>query len=536
MNIICFALSILLSIFSTAVMAYISMATPIGPWIAPTLVLLAIICMKLCRVSKQVDALIAYVTVAGSVGGILATAFGFSFPALYFLNASFFNTWMSNPYLFCFQISIFGLLAGWFGIFIANTLEQKLIVQEQLAFPIGQLVQKMIAAHANARKAYELIAGFISTAFFCVLQDGTRFFKGIIAKSIPLFPTKTISVISFPALVFDLWPLLWAIGFVTGHVVALPLLVGAGVKFLFMEPVNKLFFPGLPAMDFVLAFCGGLVLSGTVLGFADTPKTIYKTIKRWWFGSATQQRSSFSSFFFDNHYHLVEFSLLLICLLSFFKYLDFSYTVQCYLIVCTWMCTYQMVVVAGKIGLAQLGRYATFVMVPAMFLFSLTYQQLILIATFVEVTGGVATDILFGRKLGHEAHLSLRKVRFYQYFGLFCSCACLGIILWLLINHFTLGSTELFAYKAQSRALLINVQYFDYKALIVGFMAGLVLKYMKMNPALVLGGLLMPINISLGLIVGGLLSYVCKDKEEWYPFWSGVFASNSLWMLLKTIV
>lgn len=535
MNTICLAISIVLSIFSTAVMSYISMATPIGPWIAPTLVLLAIICMKLCRVSKNVDALIAYVTVAGSVGGILATAFGFSFPAIYFLNAPFFTEWISNPYLFCFQISMFGLLAGWFGIFIANTLEQKLIVQEKLAFPIGQLVQKMIAAHTNTRKAYELIAGFISTAFFCVLQDGTRFFKGIIAKSIPLLPATTVSVISFPAIQFDLWPLLWAIGFVTGHVVALPLLVGAAVKLLFMEPVNKLFFPTLPAMDFVLAFCGGLVLSGTVLGFADTPKTIYKAIKRWWLGSATHQRPLLYRLFAENQYHLVEFSLLLICLLSFLSYLDFSYTVQWYLIVCTWMCTYQMVVVAGKIGLAQLGRYATFVMVPAMFLFSLTSQQLILIATFVEVAGGVATDILFGRKLGYEAHISLRKIRFYQYFGLLCSCISLGIILWLLINHFTLGSTELFAYKAQSRALLINVQYFDYKALMIGFMAGLILKYMKMNPALVLGGLLMPINISLGLIVGGFVSYVCKDKEEWYPFWSGVFASNSLWMLLKAV-
>lgn len=535
MNLLNLVVSFLLSIFSTAVMSYIAMATPIGPWIAPTLVLLAIALMKLFRVSKNVDTSIAYVTVAGSIGGILATAFGFSFPALYFLNPALFQDLMANPYYFCLYVSLLGFFAGWFGIWIANTIEHKLIVEEQLPFPIGQLVQKMIAAHTNTRKAYELIIGFMSTAFFCIIQDGTRFFRGMLPKSIALIPTTTFSIFSIPSINFDLWPLLWAIGFVTGHVVALPLLVGSFVRFFFMEPINKLFFISVPSIDFVLAFCGGLVLSGAVLGFVGTPKAVYKALQRLWFGTSYKQPAFYKLLYEKQHYAL-ELIILLSLLTVFLRYLDFSYTMQLYLIVCTWMCTYQMVIVAGKIGLAQLGRYATFVMVPAMFLFKVTHQQLILIATFVEVTGGVATDILFGRKLAYEAHISLRRVRLYQYLGLVISSLALGIILWLLINHFTLGSTELFAYKAQSRALLINVQHFDYRVLVIGFFCGIILKYMRMNPALVLGGLLMPTNISLGLIVGGLSSYLCKNKEEWYPFWSGVFASNSLWMLLKAIV
>jgi len=53
---------------------------------------------------------------------------------------------------------------------------------------------------------------------------------------------------------------------------------------------------------------------------------------------------------------------------------------------------------------------------------------------------------------------------------------------------------------------------------------------------LVLGGLLMPINITLGLVVGGLFALLPTDREEWYPFWSGVFAGNSIWMLIRTIL
>ena len=70
----------------------------------------------------------------------------------------------------------------------------------------------------------------------------------------------------------------------------------------------------------------------------------------------------------------------------------------------------------------------------------------------------------------------------------------------------------------------------------LGFMFGFLLKELKVAPSLVLGGILMPLNISLGLIAGGLMTLFTKNKEEWYPLWSGVFAANSLWMLLKAIL
>jgi len=63
-----------------------------------------------------------------------------------------------------------------------------------------------------------------------------------------------------------------------------------------------------------------------------------------------------------------------------------------------------------------------------------------------------------------------------------------------------------------------------------------VLKKVKISPMLVLGGLFMPINVTLGLILGGFGALLTKNKEEMFPFWSGVFSSNSIWMLIKAIV
>jgi hypothetical protein len=49
---------------------------------------------------------------------------------------------------------------------------------------------------------------------------------------------------------------------------------------------------------------------------------------------------------------------------------------------------------------------------------------------------------------------------------------------------------------------------------------------------MVLGGIVMPIGLSIPLILGGLIG-VCHDKEKWQPFWSGIFAANSIWMIVK---
>jgi len=208
---------------------------------------------------------------------------------------------------------------------------------------------------------------------------------------------------------------------------------------------------------------------------------------------------------------------------------------QLYLVAFSFVCAYQITNIAGKIGLAQLGRFATFVMVPAMFLFTVSHTQIVLIATFVEICGGVATDILFGRKIAYLGGISIKKMKMFQYLGLVVSSLTVGVVFWLLINHFELGSADLFAQRAQARQLLINVKSFDFYVLIIGFVFGYVLKRINLNPMLVLGGLLMPLNISLSLIVGGLCTLLVKNKEEWYPFWSGVFASNSVWMLIRAI-
>jgi len=525
-------ISIALSLFSTIVMSYVSLATPIGPWIAPTLVFIVLLLSKgIVRISQQS---MAYIVAAGSIGGILATACAFSFPTIYFLDASLFNTWMSSPLFFCTMLGCFSFLTGLFGILIADIAEKFLIDKQQLSFPVGQLTHKMIAAQDQVHKAYELMAGFVIAAIFSFLQGGIFLTRIILPKMITLLQPMYFSIFSLPRIVINLdtAPMIWAIGFVTGHVIMLPLAVGVLTNIVLASPLQKLLFSHVSSIEFMLAFCSGIVLFITAMSIIALPRQIINGIKS---GIKKVKRDMIVHYVLQMSDLFFAF-IITIGLMVFLSYFNFPWYVQLYLVICSIVTTYQIAAIAGRIGLALLGRFATFVMVPAMFLFNIDYVQIVLIATFVEMAGGVAADVLFGRKLAQLADISRVTMRYYQVLGLIVASLSIGIIFWLLINHFGLGSSELCAYRAQSRQLLIQTQHFDYIVLMVGALFGLGLSYTRCNPMLVLGGLLMPLDITLGLIIGGLLATLSSHKEEWYPFWSGIFASNSIFMLLRALL
>ncbi len=528
------AMTTIFSIFATAVMSYTALATPIGPWIMPTVALCVMLFAKLIQLQHPSQS-VALVSIGASMGGIVATACAFSFPTLHFLDPELFAQWIAQPAFFAAVMGGLSFSAGALGILVAYYFDHRLIVEQQLAFPIGQLTHQLIKATSNQlSKAYELLVGFGGTVLFCVMQDGLGAFAGFIPKNFMLIPPISIALFRIPAIQVELWPMLWAIGFVAGYIIAIPLAVGAIAKLFLADPIHAIWFSHLSSVEFILAFCSGMVLCGALLGFASLPRMLV-TGAAWLKATlVTVQQKKVMKEVTNQHLFIGvawAISLTLGCL--FLRFFAFSWLSILFLYVGTVACMQQVATIAGKYGLAPLGRFATFVMIPAMLLFKLDFVQIVLVATFVEIAVGVVADVLFGRKLARLMEIRTATAWQYHVIGLVMSSLAVGIIFWLLINHFKLGSTELFAYKAQSRQLLIHARQFELYVLLIGALFAFILRRFKVNAMLVLGGLLMPINFSLGLVIGGLLTLFVKEREEWEPFWSGVFASNSLWMLFK---
>lgn len=528
MQFLLLSISIIFSIFSTTVMAYISMATPIGPWIAPTLVLIGSLVIRIF--SKNISSDLICAVSAGSIGGILATALGFSFPTIFFLDHVYFASLLASPFSFITIVSGLSFVAAIIAYLFCQRFEMTFLENKQLSFPISTLIYESINAQTNARQALQMVYSTIVTFIFCVLQDGFLMIKSIIPLSVTLIQQAHIAFIELPLIRFDLFPLYWAIGYVGGAVIALPLLIGTVTKFIIVEPLNKQFFSFLTSSDFMLAFASGIVLYTAVAGFWSTSTSFSRIVNISHFKK--MPRTQFLLSKKEIAFMLCGLAIAFI----YFTYMNFSILPQLYLLIFTLICTYQVVTIAGKIGLAQLGRFATFVMIPAMLIFQLTFLQITLIATFVELCAGIATDIIFSRKVAQLANVPLQKIKNFQLLGIVISALISGVIFYFLIKNLGLGTDRLFAQRAQTRALLVHFEVLNYQVLIVGFVFGWLLKFIKLNPMFVLSGLLMPLNITISLLTGAFIEKLIGKKYNAQPFWSGVFATQSIWIFLRAIL
>ncbi|MGE0207222.1 MAG: OPT/YSL family transporter, partial [Candidatus Babeliales bacterium] len=537
------------SIFSTLVMSYIAMASGIGPWIETTLVLFSMLFFNIAArfIALPYVESIGLTTSAGGIGGIMATSFAFSLPTLYFIAPEVFNAWMANPLLFFFIFTVFALAAGSFGFLMAEACEEQLLVREKMKFPIGELVYNTIVDKGQINRARELVAGFFGTQFF--LQIITRF--RLISETIVLNNTHQFSMFIVPTFIIPLtqFPMYIAVGFVTGYVIAMPLLVGFLLKMLCLNPLFYIYtnphayFPSpifswltpnsLTESEFSLAFCSGMVVYGAAAGFWMLLPSLKNFV-------VSLKEKEYSLRMNVREYAQIPWlaSVLILLLNSIILWhFEFSLLMQLYLFIFSGICIYQMLIIAGKMGIIPLGRFATFVMIPGMLLFNLNAVQITLIAAFVEIAGGVAGDILFGRRVAQLASIERKKMVWAQWIGFIVSALVIGVIFWVFINNLGLGKAAgLPVIKAYNRALLINFKSFDFYVLVMGIFFGYFVKFTKINPALLLGGILMPPNISLMLIVGGLVSLMVYNKEQYYPLMSGISAGNSVWLLLHALL
>lgn len=83
------------------------------------------------------------------------------------------------------------------------------------------------------------------------------------------------------------------------------------------------------------------------------------------------------------------------------------------------------------------------------------------------------------------------------------------------------------------KVLLFSLQSFDFVALGAGALFSILMSRLGVNTIMVLGGILMPTELAVSLLLGGITSYFSTQKEAYYPFFSGVFTANSLWIIIQ---
>ena len=136
-----FLLGFLFALGSTFLLCYISIATSMGPWVTPSLLILGHLILSyvpFLAINKK-NLILAKAQAMGAVGGIIATGAGFSLPMLYFLDPATFNAWLATPLLFCLAIFALCISAGGLGIALGWLWAPKLCNEESdLLFPVSK--------------------------------------------------------------------------------------------------------------------------------------------------------------------------------------------------------------------------------------------------------------------------------------------------------------------------------------------------------------------------------------------------------------
>ncbi len=133
-----FIISFCLTIFATLTLAYVSMVSMLGPWLAPTIALIGNFITRrlyLKRSDHAIEYQVAALQAIAAGGGTIAIGVGFALPMLYFLDSKQFIQLLAQPLYFFLVMGLITLCAGSLGIFLGWVFAPHLIGNQKLIFP-----------------------------------------------------------------------------------------------------------------------------------------------------------------------------------------------------------------------------------------------------------------------------------------------------------------------------------------------------------------------------------------------------------------
>lgn len=539
-----FLVSSFFAILASVVLLYISIASGIGPWIAPVIVLAAAAFGKLLGLFRDnTSQRLALMQAAGTHVGLTAVAVGFTLPTYFFIEKTVFMGFVAHhPWQFCSGMAAFIALWSVIGTFLGQLFAEHFLRDSSLTIPVADVIKTTIKASGERQEFVKLASGIGMGATLCAAREAL---VSLLSKGFLGFGARSLWGIAFGGGVSSISPTIWAVGFIAGPAMAIALFIGLVSKYTLLQPLYALIRAyysgyGLSMEQYLVAVSSGLVLADLFAGGASMlfagffalknpawATSVWKNIHDLWV--------KIKKICGNLHYELLGLSIVVG--LCFFKAIGISSLwLMLFLVGSMGMSVYQMTLIAGQIGLVQFGRFATFVMLPALVFFTVTPLQAVVISAVVCILGAATSNLLFQYRLADDFSIPRSTMYKIQLLSSIFGAISIAIVFWLLCSHLTLGSAEFFAFRGYSRALLIQSFSFDILSVGIGLLLGLVLRYFGASPAMVLGGLLMPKELVLAFVLGAGLGYLIENPKKHMATASGVFAAEAVWVFLKILV
>jgi len=507
-------LSIILSFTSTCLMSYLAMAITIAPWVAPVFVMVLMILLLQVVNKEWFKHHVVVGIAAGSLGGMVGMCLGLTWPSLYFLHKETFLLWMQSPWKFAGTISLLVFAAGSFAFLIANFLRYHLIVECDLKFPMSRLVHDIVYVDNQRRGVMMMLNGL-------VVSSSWNIFTWIARVPFHAYTSQLHTI-----------PIFLSIGFVAGQLITIPLFIGLCSRIVALTFLKNDFFQMVKEQEFILTFSSGMLLGLVSIVVLSYLLKVFKNKT----GIAGGDLALLVSRVLKHRLYLgcLFFSVLLCCAVLYSW--NVSWIQQLYVLISLFFLCSVVAFIVGEVGVVEVQSFVNFIILPFTYFFFVSSMSALVIIVFCTVCVGVVVDLFFSYKLAHLAKIPYMRILKYQLLGFFVAATCVGFILWWYIYVFKLGSTHLLAEQALSQEILITFANYNYKILAMGFAYVAVLSFFCKEILVIIGGIMMPVSMSFWLILAGGFSYFIKKREQFYPFWFGVYASHSLWMIIRVLM
>lgn len=509
-----FLLSIILSFISTCVMSYLAVSIEVTFWVAPVVSLALIMGLLQLVRQKLSKESVVYLLAAGSLGEMIGLSLGFSWPTLYFLHKNIFLTWMESPTAFAGMITLLVLAAGGLAGIVAYILRPYLINGQDLPFPTARLVHNLISQTRCVDNGM-MIKGFLLSGIW---SSTALFFRGTL-QGFWLLQVHTI-------------PTLLSMGFVAGHLVAKPLIIGAFIRFFALHGLKDLFFCNAQSESFVLTFALGMLF--VVIGHSLI--VLLREFCFWMYHHRLSLSVSIMSHCMRKHYGwLFSFLAMLVCCIILHHW-HMTFLQQSYLV---FACSVACVIVSfifARVGVLDLPNFGSFVVVPLGYMFYVSSQMLLIAFVFSTICLGLVINLLFSWKIADIARISFRSILKFQLVGFVVAAVSVGFVIWWYVSVLNFNADTLFSSQALLQEKFITLAAYDLRVLLLGFMCAITLYFVTADVAIVIAGCMMNFSVVGWLVLAGFIAYFTKDREKYYPFCFGIYASHAIWLFVQAML
>ncbi len=470
------------------------------------------------------------VQTVATVGEAMAAGVAFTIPALLFLGETPTAT----------RTFILSILGGLLGILLMIPMRRYIIVKEDnvLPFPEGKACAEILKIGASSSKKAAVLAGwgFLSGAFYRFSMDAFHWWQET--------PTWIMSTLRNTYFSLDTAPALLGVGYIIGPRITSLMLAGGALSWWVIIPLIQTFgqtaiiFPSeIPVHQmgpedlwgsYVRYIGAGAVAFGGLMSLLNVLPMLFKTfhagLKELFSSPGTLKRTDRDI----SLRWLILGPVAIILALWLLPATSFNLFTVSLLVILSFFFVAVTSITVGMVGSTSnptSGVTITVILVTCLLFLSLgwTERAHLIAAVSVGCVANIAISLAATTsqdlKTGFLIGATPRWQQIAEIFGLLIPALTLGFTITLLHKTYVIGSSNMPAPQAVLLSMIVKgviSKSLPYGLVLIGVVLGMILRILRI-PVLAVGlGIYLPLSLSAGTMVGGILSWYLKDylKEK----------------------